>query len=538
MPSDASWFTSRANTRLLAAAWGLLLGLRALLLGRGALADYDERRYYQSLAAVRAIVHGRWPEVAYDLSMTAARPVDALWRCLPAAAQLAAQRWLGWDVYDYPSLLLPTVLNLLVSWLAAWVFYRICRRLLATAPAAPQWALVAAVFYAGLANTNLYVRHVLPYDGALLVLLLLLAWVLAWPTQQPGSGRWLGLGVGAGLLWLFYPGYYAGPPLLVLAAADWVRPWRWVGRNLGGLLLLGLGFLGPLLAAEILSRVGGGPPFWAVSYDLSLHILQGEPAEGYTFLPEYLWRVEGPLGVLLLALLALALGQLARVAVRCGLEALVPRTPQQRVLAAAALLFLAHATAAAVGHRIVWYGRLLHLYLPWLVLVSVVALARLRSGVGAVLGAAGCGVALVVFLLFFRVFQPLAYPPDVLAAYRLGCVPPRQLCRYEEVRVPTGFLFPLRPPTGVCPPAPPADSLTVLINFALLYPLEPATRRPAYVAPLGSRVLLRQSYYGSLPAYQFEGLGPAERAEMRRRRFQLVLLRVPGAAANTRQAVP
>ena len=518
---------ARATTQVLAAAWAGLLLLRLLLLGRGALADYDERRYFQSLAAVRALAHGHWHAAAYALSMTAARPVDALWRCLPAAGQLALKHFAGWDMYTYPSLLLPTGLNWLTTVVAAGVFYRLCARLLAGVPAAPQWALVAAVLYASLANTSLYVRHVLPYDGALLLFLALLAWVLRQPAT-PSRWFWVGLGVGAGLLWLFYPGYYAGPVLLVAPLLDWRRPVRWAFTHVGDLLALGGGFGVPLLAAEGLSRMGGAPPFWAVSYDLSLHILQGEPAEGYTFLVKYLWQVEGPLGVLLLALLALALVQAAFWLKTTGWAALVPRTPRQKVLAAAALLFLAHATAAAVGHRIVWYGRLLHFYLPWLVLAGVAALAEVRWGWAVGLG--GCAVALGAYALFFSGFYSLAYPPDVITTYGLGCLPPQQLYRYNEVRVVPNLDFPVRGATVATPvtcPLASSDSATILVNFALLYPLTVATQQPAFSFSSQQRTLFVKPYYGGFSAYLFEGLNPAERAEMMRRQFRLRLVRVP-----------
>jgi hypothetical protein len=43
-----------------------------LLLGHGALADYDERHYFQWLAALQVLAYGQWRAVAYALSMTVA----------------------------------------------------------------------------------------------------------------------------------------------------------------------------------------------------------------------------------------------------------------------------------------------------------------------------------------------------------------------------------------------------------------------------------------------------------------------------------
>jgi hypothetical protein len=539
--SRANWFATAAATRLLAAAWGGLVLLRLLLLGSGTLVDYDERRYFQSFEALRAAAHGQWSACAFALSMVDARPVDALWRCVPAAGQLALARYAGWDIYSFPSLLLPTLLNWAATVGTAWFFWRICRLLLAGAPAARQWAPVAAVLYASLINTSIYVRHVLPYDGALLLFMGLLYWVLRQPAP-PKAWFWARLGLGAGLLWLLYPGYYAGPVLLVAPLLDWRRPVPWVLANFGRLLALGVGFGLPLLGAEALSRLGGAPPFWAVSYDLSLHILQGDPAEGYTFWLKYLWQVEGALGLVLLALLALAVGQALCYLRRVGGVALVPEIPRQKILVAAALLFLAHATAAAVGHRIVWYGRLLHLYLPFLVLAGVAArAASQRRGWAAGAGLASCAVGLISYGLFFAEYWQIAYPTDVLVKYRLNCLPDNVLLYRESVRVTDGLRFLPRGPRVAkpkfCEPTTnDADSLTVLVNFALLYPLTAGTRTP--IPAFGhARVIVDKPYYRTFPAYEFEGLAPSERAETQRQKFRLRVLRVAAASAEPQPAV-
>ena len=541
--SGPHWFTTHLCRVLLAATWVGLLGARLLLLGRGALADYDERRYFESFAAVRALARADWPAFAHALSSTAARPVDALWRCLPAAAQLALARCAGWDMYAYPSLLIPTALNWLTTVLAAWYFLGICRQLLAGAAAAREWALVAAILYASLANTSLYVRHVVPYDGALLLLLALMFWVLRQPVPPRAGWFWFRLGLGAGALLLFYPGYYAGPALLLAPLLNWRRPFAWAFRFRWQLLALGGGFCLPLLAAEGLSRLGHAPPYWAVSYDLSRHVLQGDPAEGYSFLFRYLWQVENGLGILLLALLALATGQAGWHWRWAALGEIMPRTARQKVLSAALLLFLTHCTAAAVGRSIVWYGRLLHLYLPWLVLAGVAGLAVARQRWAAGAGLAACVVGVVSYGAFFRSYQRVLYPPDIIAAYSLGCRSPQQLRYYNAVPVPDKLRFPVRGPRAAqpsrCPPSTRhRDSLLVLINFADLYPPNGVSQVPLPAFGAAARILVDGPHCSSFPAYGFEGLGPAERATAARRQFRLQVLlidRKPKPALSLRR---
>jgi len=515
-----------------------LLLLRLALLGKGAFGSYDEGRYLQSFGALRAALHGDWRGCAYALSMTDARPLDALWRCVPAVGQLALSHWAGWSIYTYPSLLIPTALNWATTVLTAVVFFAICRRLLHHRVASLQWALVAAILYAGLINTSLEVRHVSPYDAALLLFMALLYWVVRWPATH-SAWFWTKLGLGAGAIWLIYPGYYAAPVLLVAPLLGWRRPLAWTQVHVIHLLLLGVGFAAPLLAAEALSRCGGGPPFWAVSYDLSLHILQGDPGEGYTFLFSYLWKVENGLGLVLLVLLGLALAQVGYYVRRASLVVLIPRTPLQKILRAALLMFLVHATAAAVGHRIVWYGRLLRLYMPFIVLAGVEALSALRQPRIATWGALGsCAVALVSYALFLLAYTRIVYPADVIAAFRLSCLPQSKLLYFNEAKAGNKRLYLVHSskvaPVADCPPTP-GDSLTILVNFALLYPLAASDRQVLPPLGPGARVLFDALLDRSFPAYEFEGLTPAERIEAEDRQFHLRVIRaaaLPTKATN------
>jgi len=511
-----------------------MLLLRLAVLGKGAFGSYDEGRYLQSFSALRAVLHGDWRGCAYALSMTDARPLDAIWRCVPAAGQLALSHWAGWSIYTYPSLLVPTALNWATTVLTAAFFFAICRLLLRHRTASLQWALVAAILYAGLVNTSLEVRHVSPYDGAMLLFMGLLYWVFRQPANL-SVWFWTRLGLGAGAVWLVYPGYYAAPVLLVAPLFSWWHTVAWVQMHFRHLLLLGVGFAIPLLAAEALSRYGGGPPFWAVSYDLSLHILQGDPGEGYTFLFNYLWRVENGLGLVLMLLLGLALAQVVQRVRHAGLVVLIPRTPLQKILMAALLLFLVHATAAAVGHRIVWYGRLLRLYMPFIVLAGVAALSMLRQPRVAVRIALGsCVVAAVSYALFLLAYTRIVYPADIIAAFKLSCLPQGKVLCFNEVKAGDKRLYPIRSPK-VAPvadcPAAPGDSLTILVNFALLYPLAAADRQVLPSLGAGARTVFDAPLDRSFSAYEFEGLSPLERKEAEQRQFRLRIMRVAALPA-------
>ncbi|UOQ77833.1 hypothetical protein MUN84_04015 [Hymenobacter sp. 5516J-16] len=216
------------------------------------------------------------------------------------------------------------------------------------------------------------------------------------------------------LAFAVYPGYYFAPLLPGAMALASTRRTQWKRAALGFLAGAGL-VVAPL---EILTRVGH------ISYLRTLQHLpatvnQGDFGEGFSFLPRYLWQVEGPTGGLLL-LLALP-----------GLWALLTKhpAPLTRVVALAPLVaWLGHASLVFFAHQLVFYGRLVHFFLPFLVLYAGTALHLLRPGL---LRRAATillvGAALVHLGRFGRAYLALAYPRDVLAAYHL---PPTAPLRY------------------------------------------------------------------------------------------------------------
>ncbi|MBB6061021.1 hypothetical protein HNQ93_003897 [Hymenobacter luteus] len=481
----------------------LLIRLGALQAG-GALAFPDEERHLKSVEAVEAIFRGDVERLCLHLANTQGRPADALLRLPVALVQVGLHRFWQIPPASPTSLLVPQLLNWVVLLLNMALLWRLARRWLPAATAS-----VVLVVYSALSSTQLYVRHLLPYDTALGVVLLALVLLSAPAAAVRSPWRSGLLAGGLGLLaFAVYPGYYFAPLLpgaLLLASlplAAWKRALLGFGTGAGVVVV-------PL---EVLTRFGH------ISYLRTLQhlpatVIQGDFSEGFSFLPRYLWQVEGLTGALLL------------LAALPGLWALLFRyaRPVTRVVAAVPIAaWLGHACLGYFAHTLVFYGRIAHFFLPFLALYAGSALQLIRPRRLQQLTAAGLVAAAFWGLArFVPTYFALAYPRDVLAAYP-GVAPGRLRYLNEgglnatlNYAVPPG-----RPQTGSALP----DSL-VLVNCTFLYPLLSPDCQPVRL-PAAHQPVLDAPHFLTLPAYGFEGFSPAMREQLQRCGFRCRVYKV------------
>ncbi|SNC60175.1 hypothetical protein SAMN06265337_0204 [Hymenobacter gelipurpurascens] len=472
----------------------VVLARLALLANGGALAFPDEERYLESVKAIEQLVAGNLEQACLHLADTQGRPADGLLR-LPVAALQVVWHQMGGPAPDTPvSLRLPQLMNYLVLLGNALLLYHLARRW-----QSKQLALMTVLVYAALASTNMYVRHLLPYDMALGIVLLALGHL----TNPHSTVHPFRLGLATGLLSLLtvavYPGYYFAPLLLgslLLIRLPWRSWWKGFPGSLAGALAL-------VLPLEALTRYGH------ISYLRSLQsisstITQGDFTEGFSFIGKYLWQAEGVMGLLLLLTALPGAWLLART--QSPLAKSVMRTLGLLPLG----LWLLHAILVYFAHSFVFYGRIVHFFIPFLVLYAVTAFAALPPSARRI-GLAGLViVTLGQFGQFLQQFLPLTYPRDILAAHNVQ--PKDSLTYLNESAVPHGWDF--APPPAATTRAAGSGASYVLINFT--YPFWLSTESCGFVPPpTGARLVFDAPHFFSFPAYGFEGFNPAERAHLR-----------------------
>ncbi|WP_139920707.1 hypothetical protein [Hymenobacter sp. DG01] len=474
----------------------LLIRLGALQAG-GALAFPDEERHLKSVEAVEAIFQGDVERLCLHLANTQGRPADALLRLPVALVQVGLHRIWQIPPTSPTSLLVPQLLNWVVLLLNLLLLWRLARRLLPVAS-----ATMVLVVYSALSSTQLYVRHLLPYDTALGVVLLSLV-LLSAPAAARSPWRSGLLAGGLGLLaFAVYPGYYFAPllPGALLLASQPKSAWK---RALWG---FGAGAGLVVVPLEVLTRFGH------ISYLRTLQhlpatVIQGDFSEGFSFLPRYLWQVEGLTGALLL------------LAALPGLWALLTchSTPVARVVAVVPVAaWLGHACLGYFAHTLVFYGRIIHFFLPFLVLYAGAALPLLRRHRLQQLAASALVVtALGGLARFVPAYFALAYPRDVLATY--SGVAPGRLRYLNEGGLNATLDYDVPPVGPLAPPARP-DSL-VLVNCTFLYPLLSPGCQPVQL-PAAYRRVFDAPHFLTLPAYGFEGFSPSMREQLGQCRFR------------------
>ncbi len=487
------------KTRTIRRALVLLLvvvaAYRLTLLDRGAMALVDEQMYYISGLALEKLSGGDLRGALRDIGGTNGRPGAALVR-LPIAALQGIPYAFGVAPSNPRSLLIPTVANVIVSLATLYLFFEICLALCGDAGA----ALTASIVYALLVNTNMYVRHLLPYDWALCV---------------AACGLWLAIvrrgtlrtaaAVGAlsATAVTIYPGYYllAVIPGVAIVGLDGFGVLKRAASR--GAVFAASG-AAVIVAIELICRAGG-TSYLESAQTLSRTLEGRAMEEGWTFLPGYLVQIERLSGI---ALLIGTVVYLWRAAARLGARSF---RPIDWLVLPALAGCVWQAADSSHWHGTLLYGRLIH---PWMLFMSLALADTIAALDPRPLRIAACSAALICAAVSWapaaRAYYRLAYPADVLYALRIDTerIPSNGIrCEFE----PATFYHspgPLNretryPYTDAAPP----DGL--LLNFCQGAPT-PAARAAATDLPDDSLVF-EGPHFLSFPAYGFEGFSPQAR---------------------------
>ena len=460
--------------------FALLLAVTAVyrlsLLDRGALAFVDETFYFTSVMALQSLAAGDVHDAIADISMARGRNGASILQ-MPVAALQAIPAHFGVPASNLRSLLIPTACNVVITLLSLYFVFSIGVILCGSDVA----ALATAVVYALLVNSNVYIRHLLPYDWALAVGLGAL-WLGFTRRSTPALAVVTGLLTGAVLT--IYTGYY--PLCGVVGVAMLWHAWASSERRnaLRFAVLFSASSACAVIAMELLFRAGG------LSYIESLRGVHRDIVftgydDGWVFVAEYLLDVERPSGIVLIGGAAIYVWRLA-LRIRHG-----SLRPIDRLLVPFLAAWAAQATASIYLNAIPLYGRLIHPWMPFLVWmladsIAAISLVRARTLACAAVAVAAMGSWVVAA----REYLPLTYPPDVRTTWASTRRASRQArCCASSIREPAFTSpAPLNRATGY----PYRDEHDyVLLNFCQALPAVTRPKDPA-VIPTGATRVVRQ----------------------------------------------
>lgn len=453
----------------------------------------DEWRYLESVELLQDLVKGDFRLAADHFFQADARPGLVFLNLFPAATQ---RFFYAAGIIEPASLHyfdIPAVLNVLVSLAISLLFYHILRLL----GPGRRLSLLGTVVYSLLVNSNLYIRHLFPCDYSLLLLLAAFFLVLRGAFISGIKVRTVLIsGLLAGAAFSVYLGYYLFVAIIaVVIASAAAKKMQRVGLYL--LFAAGVTFFW-----EIIARLIGRLYIWR--WDLFHHtarVRQGTYREGYSFAVRYLGEVEGVIGYALIVLFALW----------CVFFLFRPSTGKivKAIFLAAAGAYLYSGTLSVVFHHTVFMGRSFHMYLPFLVWGSILAVSRIRSRrIQILISLLVAGMSLFSFSNFAYHYSRLSYPHDF--TYRsLQGIPKKEIARVQENRSYREEDLARWP--------------VIAVNLRRCYPL-PGKFFP-FTPPGGMELVKSVPHPLSFPAYFFEGYTVSQRKELKNRNYQMSIYR-------------
>lgn len=413
--------TDRKLKALLIVFLVVLAVYRLLLSGSGQRYWPDEARYLHAMHFVDELSKGdaraglKW--IFGSTFDVAARPGFMFLATIPVFLQGLAHLLLGVQPSDTWFYRIPAVFNVVVSLGAAILFYRIVLLL----SGARTLALLAVVVHGLLVNTNLYLRHLFPYDWALFILLGALNVILS-PEMARARPRYQAIVAGllTGIGATTYTPYW---PIIIIFVVTLIvvqdGRWRYVSSFVAAILSI-------IVMWEMVSRLGGfsfvGRFMEAMvdAFVVTVVDVQGSLG-GPIFLLFYSLRVEGIAGAVFLVLFACfwvgaVKGSYGRIEVA--------------LIGTAMAVYLVYGTIGTYTHNyIFFFGRILHMYFPFVVLGAILALKiipqyKLRMSVAVAMILA----SVVSFVPTASKALMIRYPRDVERDLVASLAPGSRMC--------------------------------------------------------------------------------------------------------------
>jgi hypothetical protein len=349
------------------------------------------------------------------------------------------------------------------------------------------------------ANTNLYCRHILPYDHSLLF------WLFAvyFSLSENKSKHWLsGIFAALGLLT-----YWGSIPALFFYSFSVLQRYRKF-EILPFIIPFFIFFVG----VELMAQIHNFSYFsFLVSYQTTIH--SGNFNEGFLFPILYFIQVEKVTGVLLVILL---FGSMFLI-IKKGISA------DKQVLYPTLFSFLLFSLLVYFAHSFVWYGRVIHFILPFVVLSSYKLFEQiLKHFYFSIL----FGFSLIfIYILQLSSWNEIQYPRNFIEKYAN-----RTSSTQFEFETLVGLRLDKNPYLEICHDSKKSnfesELLFVNAGFLMDYPsIKFLQSKRKFTPPIGYKLIAKGIHFQSHAFYQFEYNDRLGRNYFEKNNFQIQLYR-------------
>lgn len=372
-------------------------------------------------------------------------------------------------------------------------------------------------------NSNVYIRHILPYEKALLIFIVVLYLYLR--NKEYSRLRYFSIGFLSSVSFSIYPGYYFIPVFIgIYVFIDEMI----ANRNFSQFIKKGftilLGFISLLVVLELISRFGENH-YIDSCLTLSETIKQGSLNESLFFPLKYLFEVEGISGVLIICSILIVLTICIIRIIKGIFISSISREPVLILILISLTGMLLHGVMGTVFHKMVFYGRLMHLYLPFLVMAIVYTIHLLNNN--RTLSLAITLIILINFSVSAVNYFKLGYPKSMLYKYKIDNRKFSQQHFYNET---DSILYPLFSPNELNNQTNypyTNDTNFLLINCALITPITDPNDYKKFIPSKELTLITSLPYYFTFPAYAFEGLTDIERKHVKERKYKVQFYKTP-----------
>lgn len=477
----------------------------------------DETRYYETIISLESLSQHHIDSFIYHLNCLHGRPGEAVSMIPPAIIQGLLYRFEGISTGNPVSLMIPVYYNMLISLLLLFSLYKLAVLILKD----KDHALLVVIFFKLLSSSNIYLRHILPYDKSLLCFILIIYYYLK---NQESNGRilYLNLGILCGLAIVIYPGYYFIPAFLGILVffRDIISDNNFKKFVLHGIITLA-GFLIVIASFEFISRFGG-QSYLLSGYSLSDSVVQGTFEESLLFPLKYLVAVEGIPGlIILISVIAILYVFMRKMAAEKNGD-LLSANPIYPLLLITLSGILLHGIMGTVFHKMVFYGRLIHLYLPVLCICLVYSCTLIQNKkTRTALLSSALLVFLIHFIIFSITYSRIGYPKDML--YALG-IDNKNFSDSKFYFESDSILYKVispNPLNKLSNEPYTRDSNYLLVNCCYYYPVKDPHDFKPFIPSANLTCIEKKPYYLTFPAYAFEGFSVEERENLFKRKYEV-----------------
>ncbi|MBM3920159.1 MAG: hypothetical protein FJ347_02935 [Sphingomonadales bacterium] len=336
---------------------------KIFLLGKGYLSFPDEVRYVAAQNFIEELKQGNLNSGIGQIFEVQGRPGLVIASILPAGVQIVLSNYLMIPYNSATSAWVIYIFNLVVYLLILSNIYHLALKLGLNV----YQALLVLILYSVSLNGYIYLRHTFPYDTSLLLGLLAFNFLLGKNPKTLRSLVFQGLSISA--CFLVYPGYY---PLVLAFGLYWFYQNResfkstiWIKQG----LIFSTAFVLPFLIIEGLAGMCGKSYFFDAR-QLSQTIIEGSFEEGFSFLFKYLWQVENGVGLIYI----MGLAALLFLVLKRSLKTKTDPGHAEFLFISMLIGFVIYAGLVFFMHKMVFYGRIIHQFMPFMALFTVYGL--------------------------------------------------------------------------------------------------------------------------------------------------------------------